>query len=101
VPKVSTIYSNENFQIAIPSEDLKGRQIFGNSPNYELAFDGKLLEKPSEFKYTCNVGLSFKEGHVGMLSQVKYFMGIVTKQYYSGWTTFQGSNDNSTWTDLF
>jgi hypothetical protein len=50
----------------------------------------------------CFVGGSFKENHVGMLSQVKYFMGdINNKDIYADKLTFQGSADNVTWVDLF
>jgi hypothetical protein len=50
----------------------------------------------------CYVGGSFKENHVGMLSQVKYFMGdIDDKTQYADLLKFQGSADNATWTDLF
>jgi hypothetical protein len=49
----------------------------------------------------CYVGGSFKENHVGMLSQVKYFMGdIEDKAQYADLLKFQGSADNATWTDL-
>ena len=46
--------------------------------------------------------MQFKAGHVGMLSQVKYFMGDITsKSTFVNVTKFQGSNDNSSYTDLF
>lgn len=37
-----------------------------------------------------------------MLSQVKYFMGeIEDRTLFVDYLTFQGSSDNTTWTDLF
>jgi len=52
----------------------------------------------------CFIGMSFKPGHVGLISQVKWFMGDIT----SGDTAFlinnlilQGSMDNLTFTDIF
>jgi hypothetical protein len=46
--------------------------------------------------------MRFKPGHVGLISQVKYFMGnIASKATYSGILKFQGSDDGTTWTDLF
>mmetsp|Transcript_20898 Transcript_20898/g.32329 ORF Transcript_20898/g.32329 Transcript_20898/m.32329 type:complete len:97 (-) Transcript_20898:1330-1620(-) len=46
--------------------------------------------------------MQFKESHVGVLSQVKYFMGdIDDKELYAGHLRFQASADNSTWTTLF
>ena len=66
VPKISTIYSNENFEIAKESENLKGT-TFGTG-DYELAFDDKLIEGPSVLSGNCRLGMEFKEGHVGYLS---------------------------------
>jgi len=45
--------------------------------------------------------MQFKEGHVGMLSQVKYFMKDITKATFLNTTTFQGSADGVTYVDLF
>lgn len=39
VPKLSTVYSNENFEIATPSENLKAGKFFGTASNFEIAFD--------------------------------------------------------------
>lgn len=37
-----------------------------------------------------------------MMRQVKWFLGDITdKTVYQDTTKFQGSNDNSTWTDIF
>ena len=48
------------------------------------------------------MGGSFKENHVGMLSQVRYFLGDITdKSIYVDKLKFQGSQDNSSWTDLY
>jgi hypothetical protein len=47
-------------------------------------------------------GGSFKDNHVGMISQVKYFMPeIQDKSKYVDILRFQGSSDNTTWVDLF
>lgn len=66
-------------------------------------FDHSLTVMPSVSGTSeCYVGGSFKENHVGMLSQVKYFMGdIEDKAQYVDNLKFQGSADNTTWTDLF
>jgi hypothetical protein len=46
--------------------------------------------------------MSFKEGHVGMLSQVKYFMpAIQDRSILVDSTVFQGSNDGVVYDDLF
>ena len=40
--------------------------------------------------------------HVGLLSQVKFFLGEVSsKSIYVDLMTFQGSADNTTWVDIF
>lgn len=89
VPKISTIYSNENFEISLPSENLKGN-MFGTAEDYEIAFDDKMLVKPTDTNSECHLGMSFKEGHVAVLSQVKYFLkDILThKEIYVNVTTF-------------
>jgi hypothetical protein len=46
--------------------------------------------------------MEFKEGHVGMLSQVKYFTPTISdKTIMVDNTVFQGSDDGVTYTDLF
>jgi len=60
------------------------------------------MPKNDDSKTTCDVGGSFKANHVGMLSQVKYFMGdIADKSIFVDKLKFQGSADNTTWTDLY
>ena len=68
VPAISTIYSNANFKISTESENLKAGNFFGTATDFELAFDDKMLETPSDSSSTCNLGMQFKEGHVGLLS---------------------------------
>lgn len=74
VPKISTIYSNENFAIETESDDLDSGVYFGTAENNEMAFDGNLLVTPVDNNAECIIGMAFKENHVGMLSQVKYFL---------------------------
>jgi hypothetical protein len=70
-----------------------------------MVFDNNLNIVPDQttlFGDECFVGGSFKINHVGLLSQVKYFLGEVsTKEIYVDQMTFQGSADNTTWDDLF
>jgi hypothetical protein len=51
---------------------------FGTADNVSIAFDGNLLNTPEDSNLECSLGMSFKEDHVGMLSQVKYFMGAMS-----------------------
>lgn len=45
LPDVSTTYSNLNYKIAEPSDDLKGKP-FGTYSNNEAAFDDILTNNP-------------------------------------------------------
>jgi len=104
MPKMSTVYSNENYKIETPKDDLRFRKTFGNINTVSKMFDGNLMVMPtiSSSESECVFGGSFKTNHVGMLSQVKYFMGEISdKSIYVDKLTFQGSSDNTTWTDLF
>lgn len=80
---------------------MKGSSTFGTSSNHALAFDDSVLVTPSNSASTCNLGTVFKEGHVGVLSQVKYFIEGLTSSNFVNITKFQGSNDGTTYTDIF
>jgi hypothetical protein len=74
VPLLSTIYSNEQFAIATETEDLDSGVYFGTADNVSGAFDGIMTNTPVDSSTECSLGIQFKENHVGMISQVKYFM---------------------------
>jgi hypothetical protein len=57
LPKLSTVYSNENFGIETESEDLDSGKIFGTADDYELAFDGDLLITPTDESEECILGM--------------------------------------------
>jgi len=80
---------------------LKGSTTFGTSTNHAIAFDNSVLVTPSNSASTCNLGTVFKDGHVGVLSQVKYFVEGLTTSNFVNRTKFQGSNDGTTYTDIF
>jgi hypothetical protein len=104
LPKISTVYSNQEFNIEAAKDDLRFRRTFSNLKDIEKVFDHQLTLRPSyrSSNTECYVGGSFKENHVGMLSQVKFFMGDINdKTIYADILTFQGSSDNTTWVDLF
>jgi len=82
VPKISTTYSNENFEIAKESENLKAKIMFGTAADYQLAFDDELLLGPTDTTNECSLGMQFKHGHVGLLSQVKFFMKDINKSKF-------------------
>ena len=102
LPSISTTYSDENFQISTPRENLNSGVFFGTASDNSIAFDGVLTNTISDESQPCNTGMSFKEGHVGMLSQVKYFMPRLNdKSILVNNTFFQGSNDGVNYDDLF
>jgi hypothetical protein len=90
-------------------DDLRPRAVFGTLVDQQVPFDDVLVVNPEEGSSgSCIIGMSFKEDHVGRLSQVKWFMNNVTEivnDYgsgtFAGNVQFQGSNDNSTWTTVF
>jgi len=46
--------------------------------------------------------MAYKEGHVALISQVKWFLSdIQDKSIYADETKLQGSNDGTTYTDIF
>ena len=80
LPSISTSYSDANFQISTPTENLTSGIYFGTAEDNSTAFDGVLTNTIVDESEPCNVGMTFKEGHVGMLSQVKYFMPTLTNK---------------------
>jgi len=77
LPSISTTYSNKNFKIAKESENLKSGSYFGTVANPAMYFDDDLTVRPSDNGKGCNVGMKFRTGFVGMLSQVKYFISQI------------------------
>jgi hypothetical protein len=92
IPKLSTLYSDANFNISTMTEDLKPPRKWGTLNNNSVPFDGVLVTKPVEGSMVgglCSIGVSFKVGHVAMLRQVKWFLGDITnKAIYEGITKF-------------
>lgn len=105
LPKLSTLYSDSNFNISTVSEDLRSGVPFGTLTNNSAAFDNVLVVNVTEgaqVNGSCHIGMAYKAGHVGMLHQVKWFIGeIWDKTIYAGEVKFQGSSDGTTYTDLF
>lgn len=42
VPKLSTVFSNQNFKVETESEDLKFKEIMGNLQDIDVVFDNQL-----------------------------------------------------------
>lgn len=101
LPKQSTIYSNANFEIGKSVPNLQSGKTFGTHSDYELIFDSSIVQNPSDTFGACHAGMEFKEGHVGMLSQMKYYIMGINKDRFVGSTKFQGSMDGSSYDDLY
>jgi hypothetical protein len=46
LPKVSTVFSNQEFNIDVSHDDLRFRKTFGNLIDTETVFDNNLLVRP-------------------------------------------------------
>lgn len=106
LPKMSTIYSDQNLKIEEENIDLKAEKFFGSlgsSKNYALAFDDDLTEPLSVNTNACHIGASFKENHIGLISQVRYFFYNLpsNKALVANKLKFQGSMDGTKYTDIF
>lgn len=76
---VPTTYSNQNFQIGRVEPELNSGVYFGVS-DANIAFDGSVFTRVNDNSNTCIVGMEFKEGYVGSLQQVKYFINYITNR---------------------
>ena len=90
LPPISTAYSDENFGIGSETHSLQTGRYFGTGDNYARLFDSDIVFEDQTTSGTeCFAGMEFREGFVGMLSQVKYFMGDVdNKEDYAGFMKF-------------
>jgi hypothetical protein len=90
--KLSTTYSVDNYKIR-QSEDLNG-VIFPEGS--DILHDGLTVEHhETDVTSGCEFGMTFKEGHVGVLDEAKVFIGFLTdKTPYVDNLAFHGSNDN-------
>lgn len=105
LPKLSTVYSDATFTIEELKDDLRPRAVFGTLVDNNIPFDDVLVIHPEEdemIEEQCFIGWNYKAEHVGLLRQVKWFMkDVQDKTLFTDEVVFQGSNDNTTWTDIF
>ncbi|CDW80878.1 ipt tig domain containing protein [Stylonychia lemnae] len=101
VSKLSTTYSVTKFKIEEESY-ITGSLFVSNTTGITA-----LLDDDNQTPYidsvssNCYFGISFAEGHVGQISEVKYFMPVFVKANFVGNLKFQGSEDGLTYTDIF
>mmetsp|Transcript_29161 Transcript_29161/g.43947 ORF Transcript_29161/g.43947 Transcript_29161/m.43947 type:complete len:194 (-) Transcript_29161:1358-1939(-) len=102
VPPISTLYSILEFEIASETHDLDSGRYFGSSEDAKILWDDDITIELSDDSDQCFAGMEFKQDHVAVLSQVKYFMGSMTdKLLYAGFLKFEASNDKADWSTLF
>jgi hypothetical protein len=74
---VPTTYSNQDFQIGKVEQELNSGVYFGVS-DVATAFDGSVFTRVDDNTNNCVLGMAFKEGYVGALQVVKYFINYIT-----------------------
>ena len=78
VPSISTSYSNTNFKIQEPQQDLVAGKSFGTNADHAKVFDNNLLNNQgADSTADCHIGAEFREGFVGLISQVRWYMGDI------------------------
>lgn len=78
LPAISTTYSNQNFNISKPEDDLQTGNYWSTYANTPAAFDNVLTDSLSGgASGECNIGMAFKPGHIGLVSSIKWFMGDI------------------------
>lgn len=93
LPAVPTTYSNQNFQVGKVEQELNSGVYFGAS-DANIAFDGSVFTRVDTNDKQCQLGMEFKEGYVGAIQQVKYFINYITnREQYEGNLVFEGYND--------
>lgn len=77
VPALSTSYSTSNYKIS-EARDLSG-VIFPIGT--EMLHDGHTVESYDTGRAAnCEFGMTFKEGHVGVLDEAKIFINFMTSK---------------------
>ena len=96
-----TTYSNTNFLILKTTEDLQSGIYFGSNGNFAKVFDDDNMNDAGDMSSNCHIGMEFKQGFIGQISQVKFFLSNVVLTTFTNNLKFQGSNDKNNWSDLF
>lgn len=104
VPRLSTTYSNTEFGIMTESSDLKSSLDADECTDVPSVFDDDLTVPYVADSNNCEINYWFKEDHVGLISQVRFFIPVATDSILDKMTdslTFSGSDDGVTFTQLF
>ena len=83
VPSLATSYSVEHYQIE--EEAILLGTVFSTEPTTQYALtDGDNNNGYVDSNETCNFGMYFKTGYVGVVNQIKFFMNQFVKSSVSG-----------------
>ena len=103
LPPLSTSKSISTYKIVQPKILNSGKYITsGTEANVKKVFDLNNMNYYEDDSAPCYAGMQFREGYVGILSKVRFFLGDkyeMTK--FAGLTKFQGSQDGNSYDDLF
>jgi hypothetical protein len=65
-------------------------------------FDGDLVNQNEDNSGSCHVAISFRASYVAILDKIRFFLPVTqATSTYEGKLKFQGSNDASSWTDIY
>ena len=89
-PAIQTTKSNQLYQteeevnLCIDGFDseLHGKQYIGTLSDY--AFDGETLPSIENSEAQCEIGITLSKGHVGVLSELRFFMSYFTPDLLIG-----------------
>lgn len=105
LPLLASAYSASNYEVV--SEDvLHSGTWTGTASDEELAklVNGKnIIDVIDSTSSDCYFQIQYKENHVGVLDEVKFFINKLTNKtpFSGGNLIFQGSDDGTTFTDLW
>jgi len=98
VPALATSHSAEAFTIT--ESDVLYGEIF---PADSVLSDDEYVAPHIDRVNDCHFGMTFKEGHVGVLDEAKVYINFIVNTWvYQNNLKLQGSNDNwATYEDIF
>ena len=106
LPYLSTSYSASTYEI-VKNDVIHAGTWTGTAPDAEIKklIDGKnMIDMVDSTATDCYFQIAYKPDHVGVLDEVKFFVNRMTstnKVQIADNLVFQGSNDGSTFTDLW
>lgn len=103
MPALISDYSVSNFNLGADGK-LSGTIFTSSDDSTEVAklTDDNTMNTYSDSSNPCHFGMKFKDDQVGVLTEVKFFIGRVDNyDAYVGNLEFQGSNSGSSYKTIF